>query len=433
MKIVNETPFAFAALRTQPLPPAHALTVILKAAFALKDGKWEIAEKQRALEPDKPYMDEIGRSLAWASDLAPIKPCGDFYVLGAFYQPRGVAATEGRGAIQFGALRKELRFLGPGHAAQAADGAWMRSARTPMVSVPLRWEFSYGGLSDRRNPMGRGIDPIPLEDGREPKAQSAQIEPLVVQLPQIEPINGGGEPRPVNFAPVPPGFASRQHKLGTRDRHWAVHRAPLPPKDYDPRYHNAAPDDQQLAEFARGDEEIVLINLHPHMPELATKLPGLRPRVGLLRRSLDHAVLPEELTMRLDTVVALPDEDQFVLVWRGAIPLRKQTEEGEIEWLQARMDSLANPSPFDSLALAMLQAWEARQKKPLPPPKEAPPPPEPDVAAALGKARDLLASAKLPPAVRQVVDTESDPAVIFRTLTEYMEKALADLQTKYPT
>jgi hypothetical protein len=429
VKIVNETPFAFAALRTQPLPPAHALTVILKATFALKGDKWEVAEKQRELEPDKPYMDEIGRSLAWASDLAPIKPCADFYVLGTFYQPGGVAAPEGRGAIQFGALRKELLFLGPGHAAQAADGAWIRSARAPMVSVPLRWEFSYGGLSDPRNPMGRGVDRIPLENGREQKGQSQQIEPVVVQLPQIEPINGNGEPRPVNFAPLPPGFALRRGRLGTRDRHWAVFRAPLPPKDYDPRYHNAAPDDQQIADFARGDEDVVLTNLHPRMPQVATTLPGLRPRVGLLRRGLG-GVLPEELRMRLDTVVALPDEDQFVLIWRGVVPLSKQTEEGEIEWLQARMENLADSQPFDSLALAMFQAWQASQEKPPPPPKEALPLPEPDVAAALGKARDLLAKAKLPPAVQQVVDTESDPMVIFNTLTDHMQKMLAALQAK---
>jgi hypothetical protein len=58
--------------------------------------------------------------------------------------------------------------------------------------------------------------------------------------------------------------------------------------------------------------------------------------------------------------------------------------------------------------------------------------PEPDVAAALGEARDLLAKVKLPPAVQQVVDNESDPAVIFDALTNYMQKAVAELQAKYP-
>jgi hypothetical protein len=65
-------------------------------------------------------------------------------------------------------------------------------------------------------------------------------------------------------------------------------------------------------------------------------------------------------------------------------------------------------------------------------PRVIEPLPEPDVAAALGKSRDLLAKAKLPPAVQQVVNNESDPTVIFNALTDYMEKTPAALQAKYP-
>jgi len=62
-----------------------------------------------------------------------------------------------------------------------------------------------------------------------------------------------------------------------------------------------------------------------------------------------------------------------------------------------------------------------------PPPEALPPLPKPDIAAALGKARDLLAKVKLPPAVQQVVDNESDPTVIFNTLTDHMQTTLATL------
>lgn len=423
MHTENETPFVLAALRTQPLPPARALTVILKATFDFKDGAWAPAKKQRDLAVDTPHMDDIGRSLAWASDLAPVKTCSDFFVLGSFYQPGGVAAPEGRGAIQLAKLRKELAFYGVGYAAKVPEGGWMQTARLPMTSVPLRWEFSYGGLADSRNPMGRGIDPVHLPSGRD-MALLPQIEyPEDASRPLGDPI------RPANFAPVPPSFQMRTRRLGTRDRHWSVFRAPLPPKDYDPRYHNAAPDDQQASDFALGDEPLILTNLHPTIPELTTNLPGLRPRVGLLRNILG-VVTPQEVTMRLDTVIALPDEDQFVLTWRGVIELAGATEEGEIEWLQARIEPLSAPSEFDVLAAAMLEAWRAKQPKPKPA-MEAAPHEAPDISAGMGKARELIAKMKLPPELEQKMMSESNPTVMFETLSAFMATTIAAMEAKY--
>lgn len=426
MRIVNETAFTIGAKPSRPAPPEYALTVILKGAFDLKDGAWTIAKKQRDLAQDEPFMDEIGRSLAWASDFAPWKPCGDFFVLGHFHQPDGRAATEGFGSIQLGALRKSLMFCGPGRATQRLDGRWVYGPRAPMTSVPLRWEFSYGGLSDRRNPMGRGVDFLTDGDGHR-----------YVALPQIEPDNRGQDAaderpsHPVNFAPLPPGFSARSRRIGTRDRHWSVFRAPLPPLDYDPRYHNAAPDDQQSSDFARGDEPLTLTNLHPVIPDLATRLPGLRPRVGFLRKSLGK-ITAHELTMNLDTVIVLPDEDQLVLTWRGVIPLREARQAGEIEWLQARVEPLASPSPFEALATAMLAGWRDAQPK-TKPAVEAPAPPQPpDISASMGKARDLLAKINLPDGLRATIATEPDPKVVFTALTDHLEQMLATLQGKIP-
>lgn len=424
METINETPFVLLALRTQPLPPARALTVILKATFERDGEAWKIADKQRDLAADTPHMDDIGRSLAWASDLAPVKTCSDFFVLGSFHQPGGVPATEGHGAIQLGQLRKELAFYGVGYAGQLANGSWMQTARAPMVSVPLRWEFSYGGLSDPRNPMGRGIDKALLPSGRE-MALLPQIEyPEDRDRPPGQPI------RPANFAPVPLSFLARSRRQGTRDRHWSVFRAPLPPQDFDPRYHNAAPDDQQASDFCRGDETLILVNLHPEIPELTTTLPGLRPRVGVLRRLLG-VVTPQELPMRLDTVVALPDEDQLVLTWRGVIELSGATEQGEIEWLQARVEPLAEPSEFEVLAAAMLDAWNAAQPKKREAPQAPSPRAPPDISATMGEARKLFDKMKLPAELRQTLANESNPEVVFTALSGFIGTKLAAMEAKY--
>ena len=100
MHIVKNTPLEFMPLRSTVAPPQSSLTLIVKGTFDIKDGTTcTPAEKQRKVSGDQPYLDDIGRSLAWASDLAPFKPRTDVYVIGSFHQPGGVAAPEGRASF----------------------------------------------------------------------------------------------------------------------------------------------------------------------------------------------------------------------------------------------------------------------------------------------------------------------------------------------
>lgn len=227
MPITNNTPFAFHLLAGQAHPPHRSATLILKGTFDIvPDGTCVPAGKQRPIEGDRQHMDEIGRGPAWASDLVEFKPHTDFYILGSFHQPDGVAAPTGTGGFTLGPLSKDLAFFGPRIAVRGPDQVWTATPPEPFVSLPLRWEYSFGGLSDRRNPMGMGIDQVRSADG-----------PPTVLLPRIEdpahPLRSlKDRPPPANFAPVPATFLDRRRKLGTRDKHWSVFRAPLPPEDY---------------------------------------------------------------------------------------------------------------------------------------------------------------------------------------------------------
>src|SRR5882757_6513382 len=153
MRIINNTLFEFLSLPSEVVPPQQSLTLVVKGTFDLKDGAiCTPSEKQRGISGDEPYLDDVGRSLAWASDLAPFKPRTDVYVIGAFHQPGGVAAPEGRASFTLGPLHKELAFFGARSAVRQADKPVSITAPAPMVSVPLRWEYSFGGLDDPRNP-----------------------------------------------------------------------------------------------------------------------------------------------------------------------------------------------------------------------------------------------------------------------------------------
>ncbi len=419
MRIIKDMPFEFMPLPSEVVPPQQSLTLIVKGTFNIKDGAiCTPAETQRKISGDETYLDEIGRSLAWASDLAPFKPHTDVYVIGSFHQPGGAAAPEGRASFSLGPLRKELAFFGPRQAMRRADGTIAVSRPAPMVSVPLRWEYSFGGLADPRNPMGLGIDPQPTADGG-----------MAIPLPLIEdpadPMRTlRDRPRPANFAPVPQGFEERRRKLGTHDQRWSVFRAPLPPKDYDPSHHNAAPEDQQAGNYPHGDETLALRNLHPTLPTLTTGLPGLRIRAGLVRATAAGAVA-EEVAMHLDTVVALPDDDQIVLVWRGVTPLHMTFMPDEVLLLQCEAEPLGAPATGPSLTERMLAAYRA--------------PGEADAAAekaeldqTLGEIRKLLSKANLPPDLAKKLETETDPQVIYNLLDGHMTKILDDLARKYP-
>ncbi|MDE2515738.1 MAG: DUF2169 domain-containing protein [Rhodospirillales bacterium] len=417
MRTLNHTPFPLVPRNTVVTPPALSLTFVLKGSFAIKpDAPCEIAKEQQPISGEKTFMDEIGRSLSWSTDLAPFKPHTDFFVFGHFHQPGGRPAPEGRASFELGPLHKELTFFGPRVATKFDDRTWQIGPAEPMTQVPLRWEFSFGGLADRRNPMGKGIDALP---GTVPPA---------IALPQIEdpraPLRQPGDrPIPANFAPMPSRFSARRRKLGTRDQRWQVFRAPLPPDDYDPSYHNAAPPDQQAGNYPRGDEKLILRNLHPTIAELVTYLPGLRPRLALLRQT-DAGVVAEEVTLHLDTIVALPDEDQIVLLWRGVTPIRTRFIPDEVLMTECDMEALGPVSKLDDMPAKLLAKYLADQGASTKEDAE-------QDAQTLAEIHKLLAKADLPPAVMQAAQAEKDPVALYQLLSTHMDKVLAELSAKY--
>lgn len=419
MRISNDTPFAFLPLPSKVNPPQASVTLILKGTFDIvPDGICTPAAKQRKIDGDRPHLDDIGRSLAWASDLAPFKPHTDFFILGAFHQPGGAPAPEGRGGFSFGPLRKELAFLGSRLAVRAADRTWSVTPPEPFVSLPLRWEYSFGGLADRRNPMGLGIDPLAGPDGGHS-----------VPLPRIEDPRAlirtiKDRPAPANFAPVPQTFLERRRKQGTRDQRWSVFRAPLPPRDYDPSYHNAAPADQQAGNYPVGDEELVLHNLHPTIPHLATRLPRIRPRAAILRNTA-AGMTGEDVELNLDTVVALPDDNQLVLLWRGVVPQHQSFLPDEFKLFRIESGPLDDPPPDPPLSVRILaeyrdKADETRRKD------------EAETHEALAQMRQMLGKARLPAEVMKVMETEADPKKLYAALDGHLSSVLDALMKKYP-
>jgi hypothetical protein len=404
VQVINDTGLKLAVIPAQAESPQQTATILLKGTFTIvPDGRCIAVPEadQREFSADKINMDELGRSPSWVTDFAPFKPHTDCFVFGIAYAPGGVPVPGFRAGFRVGPLVKGVQLWGP--RVWRKDGT--ATPPEPVAAVPLRWELSSGGLMDAANPFGRGQEPD---------------ETGVVHMPQIEdandPVKRMTEPKPpVNLAPVPPYFAERAVKAGTRDQRWALFRSPLPPLDYDPSFHNAAPIDQQAGNYPRGNEPLTLVNLHATLPMVNSALPGVRPRVIVVRQDDSHA----EAVMNLDTIILLPNEEKLVLLWRAQIPVADAAL-SDISIVTGCLETIGEPShSADDLAKPALAAHRAAKPA--------------DVEAELAKAeadtaievRKLLKDVDLPAPLRAIVETETKSQKLLDALLTHVETALA--------
>lgn len=411
--LFNQTPFPFTQVEAPAKPSVRSLSFVVKCTYDIvSGGVATLAAEQQPFMGDTPHMDELGRSLAWPDDLVPWKPYTDFFIIGAFHQPDGVPAPHGRAAFTFGPLAKELQFHGPRIATRApgAGNAWSVTPAEPIRTVPLRWELSLGGLRDPRNPYGLGGD-VTSVDGIE-----------ILRLPLIEGIDAPNVP--ANFAPVSALFEERRRKLGTRDQRWSLFRAPLPPDDFDPSHVNAAPTGQQAGDSPRGDEPITLVNLSPTDAHLTFTLPGQRVRVAVVRKTAS-GVIGEEVPMRIDTVAALPEVRQCILIWRGFIELSEADYRDEVLLAECIAEPLGAARIEPDLPEALLARWMAdeeaeRQKVVI------------MQTAARAEMLKLLPKANLPPEVAGLIEGGAEAGAIFDALEKHILDTVAAIQGRLP-
>ena len=414
MKVVKKVPYVVVPLPTQIEPPNESITLVVKGSFRIVPGSALEAlpeAEQAAISGDKRYLDELGRSLAYASDLEPYKVNGDLLVNASCHTPNGEPAPSCTVAISCGEWRKELKVFGDRIWMAAEDGSAVASEPEPFTSMPLRWELAFGGLESQDNPMGKGLDELEDDEGQPywPLPNIEDPDSLIERLDD--------HPAPAGFAAIPPDWADRAAKYGTRDRRWATFRAPLPPKDFDHSYHNAAPDDQQFDGGFQGNETLTFENLHPEQEVLSVKLPGKRVR-ALAAVAGEAGQELVELPLTLDSVhVSIPDE-RATLVWRGALAAASPVDVIANIFCVAEEPMDAEPATSDELwalfqndveALAPDSEDQALQQQ---------------IAEAMGQLKEQIAASDLDPEVKESLKASDDPKEIFKALIGEVEKRL---------
>ncbi len=420
MQIINTTPYVFLPLDSSPAPTMPALSLIVKATFALRPEQPALAvakNAQQQVSGDEQYLDDLGRSLRYSNDLVPTKLRGEALVTAICQVPDGRPRTTCDVGIVIGPIEKTLRIFG--------DRAWFRDAEgqavigrpQPFQNLPVRWERAFGGMNLPVNPMGRGIEPWPDEAGR-PIHHLPNIEYLDKRVENLK-----DRPPPAGFGPISPMWEPRVGRQGTRDQRWATFRAPLPPKDFDPLFYNAAPEDQQLPEgYFRGDEAVRLSGLHKDLPVYSTSLPGKRLRLFLLIRQPKEAPsLFAEVEMLLDTVHIDVEAEQMVLLWRRPIPVASRAHL-ELEACYITEEELAD-------APATLEAHRARfvaLRVPVEPPLHESM--NAEVEAQVAEAKKVLRDGGVDPKLIAKLDGVRDPQEIFKILMDGAKQQTSEIE-----
>ena len=341
----NQTHLLAGRRVTSRRPPQPEMTVVLRGVWRLRPGQplQAITDtiEQGPLRAETCAPEDLERvgALSYPGDFAEWKPNAEVMLRGTCHVPGGKPLTACPVRFQVGAWSKTVACVGARVWVPGLLFGARPSEPQPFLRMPLTWEHALGGPEVPSNPVGRGIGTDLLPTLEDPAA-------LITGRAQ--------RPRPACFLPVNPLWAPRVDRQGRNyGAAWRRERAPFHSDDFDWRWCCAAPDDQQLPGWLRGDEELAFQHLHPEHSTWTTRLPGLRPRHFVK----DKAGNAREVPLVLDTLFADLEEERLYLTWRGVTPI------GTLDMTDLSV-ALSVVEPLDSAPLpeaeylARLQAHE---------------------------------------------------------------------------
>lgn len=352
MELVNAT--RMLAGYTMGVDPSgrENLVVVIKGTFRIPPepgASLQLHEKQLPLVMADVFHGEPGFSAPkYEVDFALGKARCDVLMNACAKAPGGRPVERVAVGIRVGAWSKSFAVVGDREWVSRSGGVRATPPR-PFVSMPISYGRAYGGIDSRhadpakhaafmRNPVGCGF-----HEHLESEWLDGSALPNTEELdrPVIHPRGGYA---PMAFGPIGRNWEPRYRFAGTYDQHWLDEVFPFLPEDFDERYYQAAPEDQQMP--------------LPDRP-LEVVLAGVSAE-GVRRFMLPHFDAPvhvfpkrgkrEDSLARLDTILVEPDADTVVLTWRLTRPLRRDLFDlSEVlvgrkghEWWQARHE--AGPS-----------------------------------------------------------------------------------------
>ncbi len=347
MLIRNLTPFLFGAKVTSRHPPAPEMTLVVRARYALgadgtlglPEGPYPLCQGYLTAETYREEDEDRTGECLYPGDFADFKLHAEVMLRGACHTPGGAPLTECPVSFSVGAWSKSLLVVGPRVWTDSLAGA-IPAGPAHFTRVPLDWAHAFGGPGHAANPAGKGLGTRELPS---------------IFRPGDTLRTKSDRPLPAGFGPISPAWPQRRRKVGKEygESYRRKRRAPFYAEDFDWTYFHAAPDDQQLPGYLRGDEEVTFHNLHPDAPVLRTRLPAVRVRAFVN----DDAGRFREVGMALDTLFVDLDARELTLTWRGLTEVRER-DLHDVETLLFASEPLASEPLPEAHYRALLGDFE---------------------------------------------------------------------------
>jgi hypothetical protein len=301
------------------------VVVVVKGTFDFPEVPGGLVQKsaeQAALVFADTQTGEPGYSATlWETDFAFRKPRCDVIANGCAYAPGGRPAERVPVGIKVGNWSKLFEVVG--HREWRAIGPlFTATAPQPFPKLPISYDVAWGGV-DRLDPE----DKLPASYKYNPvgtgwsRTRNQRLIPGL-RLPNTQAVGEEirspfGEYKPMSFGPTGRGWPGRIEYGGTYDDNWANNIFPFLPPDFDERYFQMAPPDQQI-DPPRGGEEVTLVNLTPRGRE-HFRMPATAIQVAMFKgyaKAFEADIYP-------DTVLFDTENRRFSLVWRVSQRLQR--------------------------------------------------------------------------------------------------------------
>jgi hypothetical protein len=328
MELINAT--RMTAGYNMGLEPSgrELLVIIIKGTFVLpKPGEQvRLHEEQLPLIMADTFTGEPGFSAPVNEiDFAPRKHACDVLLVGSAHAPEGRQVTRLRAGLCVGPMEKAFDVVG-NRVWQAGLTGIRASAPQPFTRVPISYDVAFGG-ADRQSEDEAEHDaylPNPVGRGWHKHLKNAWVDGK--PLPNTEELGKAvtfpsDKCKPMALGPLGRGWPQRARFAGTYDQHWLDDVFPFLPRDFDERYYQAAPEDQQVP-LPKGPMEVVLSGFTADgMRQFV--LPHFEAPVYVFPKRGER----EDYVATLDTIAFETDHERFTMSWRVARPLKKSMHE----------------------------------------------------------------------------------------------------------
>jgi len=323
----NTTPYQACEAILRDRDGAELLVIVVKGTYRVEeDGSTPLAEEPVEIVRVPVYAGEPSlSSLIYETDFVPCKPTTDVLLLGYACPPEGRSVRQIDVTLRVGPIRKTLRVSGDRQWKRHLFG--LRAGRpVPFERMPIVYERAFGGprpVPDRP-PPDRWETRNPVGTGFATRGAAARGTALPnVEYPKQRMKSWRTRRQPAGFGPVARHWLPRLKLAGTYDKKWEEERLPLVPEDFDDRFYQCAPVDQQTPAPLMGGEPVELTHVTP-----GGRLRFRLPRAYLAVHTKIGGVM-HTLRTQLHTVILEPDVPRVVMVWHAALRCSRKVEKLE--------------------------------------------------------------------------------------------------------